>query len=243
MSNLLEAKNLYKNYADKKILKNINLEIKKGDFLAIMGKSGSGKSTLLYCLSGLEKFNSGTILFDKQNISTLTEQQISKIRLNKIGFIFQNFHLLHKLSVKDNILLPAFKERNISKKNKNKLADELLKKMNIYELSNSDIKKISGGQLQRVAICRALINNPDIIFADEPTGALDSKSGNQVMDILTELNNSGKTIVLVTHDIHVAKRANKIILIADGEIKDSLSFNSSDKDLSIKLKILKNRFK
>lgn len=223
MRNILEAKNLTKTYIngnckEQNILKNINLEIKESEFVSIMGPSGSGKSTLLYNVSGMDRITSGNIYFDNNDITNFTEKELSKLRLNKMGFIFQQIYLLKNLCILDNIILSAYLGKKEDRKSIKKRAIELMNKTGIDKLANNDITQASGGQLQRVGICRALINNPNIIFGDEPTGALDSKATTEIMDILTNFNQSGVTIFLVTHDAKVAAKTERVLFMLDGSI-------------------------
>jgi putative ABC transport system ATP-binding protein len=220
---MLEVKQLNKIYSSSSVskqhvLKNIHLTIKEGEFVSVMGPSGSGKSTLLYTISGMDKMTSGSVRFGTKEISTMSEEELSKLRLHSMGFIFQQSNLLKNLNIFDNIILSAYIAKADSKKIINKRANELMKRMGIAELSNHDITEASGGQLQRVAICRALINNPTIIFGDEPTGALNSKAANEVMDILTDINHLETTIMLVTHDVKVAAKTERVLFMLDGEI-------------------------
>lgn len=221
MKTILEAKDLSKVYGSNQknvILKNVNLEIGEGEFVSVMGPSGSGKSTLLYNISGMDKLTSGSIILDGQDVSSLSENDLSRLRLHKMGFIFQQIHLLKNLSIFDNIILSAYLAKKDSHKKINKRAIELMKKTGIEELANNDITQASGGQLQRVAICRALINNPEILFGDEPTGALNSKSAGEIMEILADINQTGTTILLVTHDVKVAAKTERVIYMLDGYI-------------------------
>ncbi|MCL6592235.1 MAG: ABC transporter ATP-binding protein [Firmicutes bacterium] len=223
MKNILEAKELTKTYVvgkktQQNILKNVNLRIKEGEFVSVMGPSGSGKSTLLYNISGMDRMTSGSVVFNGQEISALSEDALAKLRLNKMGFIFQQIHLLKNLCLFDNIVLSAYSARNRSRKQINQRAMELMEKTGIAELANNDITQASGGQLQRVGICRALINNPDIVFGDEPTGALNSKSASEIMEILADINQSGTTILLVTHDVKVAAKTERVLFMLDGNI-------------------------
>ncbi len=222
MENILEAKALNKSYIINNkhydVLKDINLYIKKGEFISVMGRSGSGKSTLLYTVSGMDRMTSGSVIFNGQDLSRLAEKELSKIRLNKMGFIFQQFNLLKNLSIFDNIILTAYLRRKVNRTEINNRALELMKKTGIEELADNDITQASGGQLQRVGICRALINNPEIIFADEPTGALNSTAADGIMEILTEINSSGTTILLVTHDLKVASKTERVLFVLDGNI-------------------------
>jgi len=225
---MLKIKKLKKNFGDAEILKDIDLEIKEGEMVAIMGPSGSGKSTLLYNISGMDKPTGGEVIFDNMDLSKLTDEEISDIRLKKMGFIFQNSHLLKNFTIKDNIILPGFKAGLISREDVLAYADEIIEKVGIDGIKSNDINKVSGGQLQRAAICRALINKPRVIFGDEPTGALNSSSGKEVMDILNKINDEGTTIVISTHDIRVAARTERIVFLKDGRILDELNLEKYD---------------
>jgi putative ABC transport system ATP-binding protein len=223
MLNIIEAKELSKTYQvsdnnHHNILKNVNLQIKESEFVSVMGPSGSGKSTLLYNISGMDRITSGSVQFNGQEISALSEEELSRLRLNKMGFIFQQIHLLKNLNILDNIILSAYLAKNNSRKTINQRAAKLMETAGIADLANRDITQASGGQLQRVAICRALINNPNIIFGDEPTGALNSKSAIEIMDLLAWINQSGTTILLVTHDVKVAARTERVLFMLDGNI-------------------------
>ncbi len=195
-----------------------NLKINKGDFIAIMGPSGSGKSTLMNLVGLLDIPNEGSIFIEDQDISKLDESTLASIRGKKVGFIFQQFNLIQTLTAKENIMLPMLFQ-NISSEERNRKADELLLAFGLNDRSNHKPSELSGGQQQRVAIARALANDPEIILADEPTGNLDSKTGKEIMEFLKKLNKQGKTIIIVTHDINIARKAKKIIHIIDGEIK------------------------
>ncbi|PKL18515.1 MAG: ABC transporter ATP-binding protein [Spirochaetae bacterium HGW-Spirochaetae-5] len=223
MEILLEAKNLNKKYVigkqnELQILKDINIQIGRGEFVSIMGPSGSGKSTLLYNISGMDRMTSGKVLFNGRELSTLTEKELSGLRLNKMGFIFQHSHLLKNLSIFDNIIMTGYMAKSTSRKLINKKARELMEKTGIAGLADNDITQASGGQLQRAGICRALINNPDIIFGDEPTGALNTKSAGEIMELLEEINKSGTSILLVTHDARVASKTERVLFMLDGRI-------------------------
>jgi putative ABC transport system ATP-binding protein len=229
MNVILEAKDLCKSFGETKtdeviVLKDVSLKIEEGEFVAIMGQSGSGKSTLLYNISGMDKMTSGQVIFEGEDISCLSEEKLSELRLNKMGFIFQQSHLLKNMSIRDNVILPGYKAVKKSRQDISKRTDELMKKVGIESVGSHDITKVSGGQLQRAAVCRALINNPRILFGDEPTGALNSGATSEVMNILNEINQEGTTILLVTHDAKVAARADRVIFLADGNIDSE--FNS-----------------
>ncbi|MBT2284302.1 ABC transporter ATP-binding protein [Paenibacillus polymyxa] len=223
MTTILEAKDVNKSVAigeneEHNILKDINLQLKKGEFVSIMGPSGSGKSTLLYNISGMDQISAGSVYFNGKKISAFQERDLASLRLTKMGFIFQNIHLLKNLNLLDNIVLSAYLAKNSSRETINTRAMSLMKKMGIDELAEHNITQASGGQLQRIAICRALINNPDILFGDEPTGALNSKSTYEIMDILGDINRAGTTILLVTHDVKVAARSERVLFMMDGKL-------------------------
>lgn len=222
MKTILEVKGLYKEFGETKILKGIDLKVDTGEFVAIMGQSGSGKSTFLYNISGMDRVTKGDIIFDGENISTFDDEKMSNIRLKKMGFIFQKSYLLKTLSIHDNIVLPGFKANIETREDVNLYAKQLMKRTGIEDVSDHDIKKVSGGQLQRAAICRALINHPDIVFGDEPTGSLNSSASKEIMDIINEINITGTTVMLVTHDPKVAARADRVIFLSDGNITDEI---------------------
>ena len=223
MEIILETKDIKKTYLfdknkEQEVLKNINIKVKKGEFISVMGPSGSGKSTLLYNMCGMDRVTSGSLVFEGNDISGYSENEFSKLRLERIGFIFQHVNFLKNLNIFDNIALPAYAAKIQSRKEINKKAEELMEKTGISETGEKDITEVSGGQLQRAGICRALINNPDILFGDEPTGALNSKYTNDIMDIICRINKEGTTVLLVTHDIKVASRSERILFMKDGSI-------------------------
>ncbi|MDO3410488.1 ABC transporter ATP-binding protein [Saccharibacillus sp. CPCC 101409] len=223
MPAILEAKEMEKFYGSEKterhqVLKNINLSVEKGEFVSVMGPSGSGKSTLLYNVSGMDAVSSGSVFFGGEQISSLPEKKLAQLRLTRMGFIFQHIHLLKNLNLLDNIVLSAYLAKSDSRDAVNRRAEALMKQTGIDTLASNDITQASGGQLQRVAICRALINRPDILFGDEPTGALNSKSTQEIMDILGEINENGTTILLVTHDVRVAARSERVLFMLDGAL-------------------------
>lgn len=222
MNTILQAAKLSKEFDGVKILKGVDVAVNAGEFVAIMGRSGSGKSTLLYNISGMDKASGGEIYFDGKDISKMDDENMSHLRLERMGFIFQQSHLLKTLSIRDNIVLPGFKAKGASREDVNEYAEKLMKRTGIDSVKDHDIKKVSGGQLQRAAICRALINHPDIIFGDEPTGALNSAASKEIMDIVNEVNGEGTTVMVVTHDAKVAARAERVIFLADGNITDEI---------------------
>lgn len=223
MGIILQAKQLNKTYCLGKdnhlqVLNNVNVVIERGEFISVMGPSGSGKSTFLYNISGMDKISSGSVTFNGQEIADLAEKELSSLRLNKMGFIFQQPHLLPNLSILDNIILSAYLAKQSSRQTIIEKAIDLMKKIGIAELAHHDITQASGGQLQRVAICRALMNQPKMLFGDEPTGALNSQSAMEVMEILADINKLGTTILLVTHDVKIAAKTDRVLYMLDGSI-------------------------
>ncbi|WP_339242477.1 ABC transporter ATP-binding protein [Paenibacillus sp. FSL F4-0243] len=220
---ILETKGLNKTFVTgqgtpQTVLKDVHLQVSKGEFVAIMGPSGSGKSTLLYTISGMDRMTSGSVVFKGQDISGLSESELAELRLNQMGFIFQQMHLLKNLTIRDNIILSAYRAKIVSRRTINNRAAELMKKTGISALAERDITQVSGGQLQRAAICRSIINEPDILFGDEPTGALNSKAASEIMEILININQTGTTILLATHDAKVAAQAERVLYMLDGSI-------------------------
>ena len=202
---------------NKKALDEVSLTIDNGEFVAIMGPSGSGKSTLLNIIGCMDSVTDGSYYVDDIEVSRLNKLDIHRFRKKNIGFVFQHFTLMDYYTAYENIELPLL-ANNIRRKDRKRIINEQLKKLNIVEEKDKLPKKMSGGQQQRVAIARALVTNADIILADEPTGALDQSTGQEVINILREINNQGKTVVLVTHDINIASSTNRIINICDGKI-------------------------
>ena len=196
-------------------LNNINLDIKKGEFVSIMGPSGCGKSTLLNVMGLLDEPSKGTVQLDGQPVTTYTDKELARLRNQKIGFIFQSFHLINDLTVLDNVEIPLL-YRATNGKSRQEYAREALTKVGLSNRMKHFPKQLSGGQKQRVAIARAIVGNPDIILADEPTGNLDSAMGNEIMNILQQLNDDGATIVMVTHDEQMAKRTHRLVRLFDG---------------------------
>jgi len=229
LQTIIHTKNLQKNYQsgnrEVKVINGINVEIYKGDFTIIMGSSGSGKSTLLYLLSGLEPPSSGEIWMDKNAIHNIDEKTMTKLRREVIGFVFQDFNLVPNLTFLENILIPAYLVNNDRKALQSK-AKALMEKMGIGELIDRLPSEVSGGEQQRCSMARAVINDPTIIMADEPTGNLNSNSSQSVLNILSELYQDGQSIIMVTHDIKSAIRGNRIIFIRDGEVEDDLRFEN-----------------
>ncbi|WP_195267713.1 ABC transporter ATP-binding protein [Eubacterium sp. 1001713B170207_170306_E7] len=222
MKTLLEVRDLCKTYIVNKqqnnVLRNVNLSIGEGEYTAVMGPSGSGKSTLLYTVSGMDRLTAGEITFDGRRLSSMNEEAMASLRLTEMGFIFQQMYLLKNLSIYDNIILSAYMANKRSRPEINADADVLMKQLGIIELADNDISETSGGQLQRACICRALINRPKILFADEPTGALNSRAAREVMNVLDQVNAQGTALMVVTHDPAVAARADRVLYIRDGNI-------------------------
>ena len=223
---MIRLKGIYKEYPiDEETsffaLKNINLEIKKGEYVSIIGPSGSGKSTLMHIIGLLDRPTKGEVYINGKEVSRFSDDQISRIRNRTVGFIFQQFNLINKLTVLENVLVPAVYCREKLDFDPKKRALEMIEKFNIGGKENSYPNKLSGGEQQRVAIARALIMDPPIILADEPTGNLDSQNGQIILNLLEELHHQeGRMVIIVTHDLEIAKRATRIIRIRDGEIRN-----------------------
>lgn len=227
---LLKANNLCKTYSNGKVmqhvLKNLNIQIKEGDFMVIMGSSGSGKSTLLYSLSGMDTTTLGNVTFGETNITGYSNDQLAVFRRKHCGFVFQQMYLNDTMSVMDNILICGM----LVQKNRKQIvqyAKELLTNVGLDEtIYHKFPTQLSGGEAQRVAIVRALINHPEIVFADEPTGALNSTNATHVLDVMSKLNEAGQSIVMVTHDMKTARRANRVLYLKDGVIVDELELGT-----------------
>lgn len=224
MNAILEVRDLCKTYMVNKrqnnVLKNINLTINSGEMVAVMGPSGSGKSTLLYTVSGMDEPSAGQVIFDGKELSGLNAKDLAKIRLDDMGFIFQQMYMLRNLSIGDNILLPAFQSKipGRSRKDKVRRGQKLMRRLGIIEIAENDVNEVSGGQLQRACICRSMINSPKMLFADEPTGALNRASSDGVISELAGLNRDGTTILFVTHDVKVASSCSRVLYLVDGSI-------------------------
>jgi len=223
MSVLLKSRELSKSYRvgkgnDVSVLKGVDLDIERGEFVSVMGPSGSGKSTLLYNICGMDRMSSGSVLFAGRELAGLSEKELAVLRLNEMGFVFQQIHLLKNLTIFDNIILSGYLAGGRNRKAVDRRARELMELTGITPLARNSVTQASGGQLQRVGICRALINEPDILFADEPTGALDSKSAAEIMELLRRINDAGTTVMLVTHDVKVASRSERVLFMMDGRV-------------------------
>jgi hypothetical protein len=219
---MLKLKDIHKSYQQGSqefpILKGIDLHVKEGDFLAIMGPSGSGKSTLMNIIGCLDKASSGTYYIEGTDVSELSDNQLSDLRNQKIGFVFQNFNLMPKLTACQNVELPLTYMK-IPKKERRERALEMLRLVGLEERSDFKPMELSGGQKQRVAIARALVTNPSFILGDEPTGALDTKTSVQIMDLFKQFNDEGKTIVIITHELEVAQLCKQTVILRDGNIE------------------------
>lgn len=221
-SSLIQLKDIYKQFENDevitKVLHGINFEIKQGEFVSIMGPSGSGKSTLMNLMGFLDRPTSGQYFFKNTNTTEFDDDILAQIRNSEIGFVFQSFNLLPRTSVLDNVMLPLHYRPGLNHNEKIKMAKEAIDAVDLEHRINNLSNQLSGGEKQRVAIARALVNNPSLIFADEPTGNLDSKTGGIIMEIFDKLNDAGKTIILVTHEMYTAEYADRIIKLRDGRV-------------------------
>ncbi len=237
---MIEVRNLCKTYIVNKkqnnVLRNVNFIIRKGEMVGVMGPSGSGKSTLLYTVSGMDKMTAGEVLLHGNHLSHLKENEMAEIRLEEMGFIFQQMYMMKNLSILDNIILPAVKSKKLkeSRKETEKRGRALMHKLGIEDIADHDINEASGGQLQRACICRSMMNHPNILFADEPTGALNRASSDEVMTELVNLNREGTTVMLVTHDVKVAAQCSRVLYIVDGDIQGEYTLGTYEKDTVLK---------
>lgn len=236
MNNIITGKNIIKTFGrgqeQVNVLNGVNVEIAKGEFVAVMGPSGSGKSTLLFALSGMDEISGGLVIFGDTELSKLRENVLADVRRSQMGFIFQQPTMLKNLNLLDNIILPAAHEGYKDTVKFTQKAKALMKKTGIAGLESRDITEVSGGQLQRAGICRSLMNTPKILFADEPTGALNTKSADEIMGLLVVINQEGTAILLVTHDTKVAARADRVLFMRDGNIVSELPLQKfSGKDM------------
>ena len=220
---MLELKNIYKNYTQGKmdvpVLKDISLSVDEGEYVAIMGPSGSGKTTLMNIIGCLDSPTSGEYILEGKDISQSSDNKLSDVRLHSIGFVFQSFYLLSRQSALENVALPLL-YAGVRRKERLEIARKALERVGLGDRVNFKPTQLSGGQCQRVAIARAIVNNPKVLLADEPTGALDTKSGEQIMEIFQKLNEEGVTIVMITHDGNIAKNASRIVKILDGQLSE-----------------------
>lgn len=221
----LEVRDLCKTYIVNKrqnnVLKNVSFQIEEGEMVAVMGPSGSGKSTLLYTVSGMDRSTAGSVRFFGKEMEKLNARELADLRLDEMGFIFQQMYMLKNLTVLDNILLPACQSKKLGERRKETLARglDLMRKLGIIDTADNDINEVSGGQLQRACICRSMMNKPRMIFADEPTGALNRSASDDVMAELQKINGAGTTVMLVTHDVKVAAKCTRVLFLVDGSIK------------------------
>lgn len=224
MSSLIKLQNIQKYYKVGKeklhVLKSINLDIESGEFVMIMGKSGSGKTTLLNILGFLDRFDEGSYIFEGEDVTNLSENQRSIFRNRHIGFVFQQFNLVETLNIYQNVELPLIYDGRCKKRERESIINKSLEAVGLLDKAKQLPLQLSGGQQQRIAIARALVNNPQVIFADEPTGALDSETSEDIMNLLKKLNEEGKTIIMVTHDIDMTRYATKVIRLRDGVFKE-----------------------
>ena len=219
---VLSAKGLCKSFAHNggqiHVISNADVDIYEGDLTVIMGASGSGKSTMLYALSGMDRATSGEVIYEGDNIVKMSEKKLARLRSTAFGFVFQQIHLVSNLTLFENVAVPGYLDKSRSVEEVDSFADSLLEKMNISDIKTQLPAQCSGGEQQRCAIARALINTPELVFADEPTGALNRKNTVEVLDLLTECNREGQSILMVTHDMRAALRATRLLYIEDGKI-------------------------
>ena len=244
--NILEVKDLCKTYIVNKrqnnVLKNVNFKIGEGEMVAVMGPSGSGKSTLLYAVSGMDSLTAGEVNFCGRNIAGMGERELADLRLDEMGFIFQQMYMLKNLTILDNIILPATqsKKQREPRRETARRGQDFMRRLGIIGIADNDINEVSGGQLQRACICRSMINNPKMIFADEPTGALNRTSSDEVMEELVKLNSEGTTIMLVTHDVKVAAKCTRVMYIVDGNIKGEYDLSGCSTQIRERERALNN---
>ena len=231
---ILSAKDLCKSYAhnggQNHIISHMNLDLYEGDFTVIMGASGSGKSTLLYTLSGMDKATSGQVLYQGEDLVSMTEKKLAVLRHSDFGFIFQQMHLISNLTLLENVVVPGYLDKKKTASEVQKKGEELLEKMGLTSVKTHLPSQVSGGQQQRCAIARAVIHTPKLLFADEPTGALNRKNTTEVLNLLTELNQSGQSILMVTHDMRAALRATRLLYLEDGAVIGDLTLPPYQKE-------------
>ena len=247
MSNkVLEVRDLCKTYVideySNNVLQNVNFSMEEGEFVSIMGPSGSGKSTLLYTVSGMDSMTSGNVTFDGEDISKLDRKAMARVRLNKMGFVFQQMYMMKKLNILDNVILPGYQAKQKTRAEVNKDAEALMRRLGIIDTADRFITEVSGGQLQRACLCRSLINSPKMVFADEPTGALNQKASMEVIRELVNANREGTSIMMVTHSEKVASCSERVIFLVDGNIQGELVLGKmeSEDDLPVRERKLRN---
>ncbi|WP_339294517.1 ABC transporter ATP-binding protein [Paenibacillus sp. FSL W7-1279] len=246
MKKMIIGEDIVKSFGEggeqRNVLDGVSASIHEGEFVAVMGPSGSGKSTLMFALSGTDGVNGGKVVFEGKDLSTLGENELADLRRTQMGFVFQQPTMLKNLNILDNIILPSMRDNRKNAATISMKARELMKRVGIAELEKRNITQVSGGQLQRAGICRALMNNPRIIFGDEPTGALNSISAQEIMDLFSEINADGTAVMLVTHDAHVAARTERIMFMRDGKVVGELKLPKlvgTDMDGRVKKVMLK----
>ena len=229
MSTILQGKQISKTFVQggvrNQVLSNVDIEIFDGDFTVIMGASGAGKSTLLYALSGLDRISGGSVWYREKEISALSEKDLSKLRAREFGFVFQQIHLVSSLSLRENVAVAGYVGRKGSTGEIRDRTEQLLDRMGVKEAADRMPSQVSGGEAQRAAIARAMIGNPGILFADEPTGALNKANTTEVLQLLTELNRLGQSILMVTHDMRAAVRGSRLLYLEDGRVVDELTLD------------------
>mgnify|MGYP000846771717 FL=1 len=232
MNTILSGERIVKSFGDgaerRNVLDGVSVEIRNGEFVSIMGPSGSGKSTLLYALSGMDRVDGGRILFEGRDLSGLRDDDLADLRRRRMGFVFQQPTLLGNLDLLDNIILPAVRDDRRGLGRHVQKARDLMRRTGIEGLERRSVSQVSGGQLQRAGICRALLRDPAVLFGDEPTGALNSASAREILDILSEINAGGTAVLLVTHDAAVAARAGRVLFLRDGRIDRELDLGPPD---------------
>ena len=226
MKEIISGKSLVKTFGQgqekRRVLDEVNISVEEGEFLSIMGPSGSGKSTLLYACSGMDGVDGGTIAFCGKELSSFREKELADLRRTQMGFVFQQPSLLKNLNILDNIVFPSLRDRRKNTREIVERAKVLMERTGISGLEKRKITQVSGGQLQRAGICRALMNRPEIVFGDEPTGALNSKASEEIMDLFTEINEQGTAVMLVTHDAKIAARTRRVLFLSDGRVAGEL---------------------
>ncbi len=234
MSSILTAKDLCKSFAHNggqvHVLQHVNLEINEGDFTVVMGASGSGKSTLLYALSGMDKATSGQVLLNGKDLVKMKEKELADLRSHDFGFIFQQMHLVSNLTLLENVAVAGYLSHTRPAKEVKEKAENLLEKMGVADVKDHRPSQVSGGEQQRCAIARAIVHDPKILFADEPTGALNRKNTKEVLDLMTDLNRNGQSILMVTHDLRAALRGNRLLYIEDGSVIGELTLPPYEKE-------------
>lgn len=239
MTKIIEAHNITKVFGQEDnqttALNNVSIAIRKDEFVSVMGPSGSGKSTLLFALGGMDTIDEGQVYINGVSLYEMDDNKVADFRRKNMGFVFQNPTMLPSLDILDNIMLPSFEDYKNDKSALTQKAQSLMKLAGINGTENRKITEVSGGQLQRASICRAVLHGPDILFGDEPTGALNSKSSEEILDLFEELNKNGMTILLVTHDAKVSARANRVIFMKDGALESELFFENEDQSTRLTL--------